>query len=347
MRRAVSYEVARGGQVFYVHNRIESIRRVAEALRRALPDVSIGVAHGRMEEDALERAMLEFADGYHGVLVCTTIIESGLDLPNVNTLVVDRVDRLGLAQLYQIRGRVGRAGRRAYAYLFYPHRAALTDTAVTRLAAISEMTQLGSGTKVAMRDLEIRGAGNILGAEQSGHITAVGYEMYCQLLEVAVKRAKGEKVEEVRRADVQLELAAFIPNAYVPTETQRIALYRQLRRAATAQRLAEVAAEVADMYGPLPEEVRRLVDLEEVRVAGGRAGLGSTHRKGADLTITLEDMAVLGPLFSASADRELRDAGIVRVLDPHTVVWRLHEDRGAAGALALLKKALAPFSAKK
>src|SRR5450759_2904584 len=157
VRRAVNYEGARGGQVFYVHNRIESIKRVAEALRRALPDVSIVVAHGRMDEDALERVMLEFADGFHGVLVCTTIIESGLDLPNVNTLIVDRVDRLGLAQLYQIRGRVGRSGKRAYAYLFYPHREVLSDTAVARLTTISEMTPLGSGMRVALRasDLEV------------------------------------------------------------------------------------------------------------------------------------------------------------------------------------------------
>jgi transcription-repair coupling factor (superfamily II helicase) len=357
IRQAIRRELARDGQVFFVHNRVRTIREVAARVALLVPEARIEWAHGQMNEHELEDRMLRFFAGEIDILVTTTIIESGLDVPRANTMFIHDADRYGLADLHQLRGRVGRYKHRAYCYVLLPEDRPATPAAAKRLHAIEQYSELGAGFQIAMRDLEIRGAGNILGAEQSGHITAVGYEMYCQLLEVAIKRAKGEKVETVRRTDVQLEVAAFIPTAYVPTETQRIALYRQLRRAATAQRLQEVADEIADMYGPLPEEVRRLVDLEEVRVAGGRAGLGSIHRKGADLTLTLEDVAVLGPLFSGTADRacpgvalasrELRDAGVVRVLDPHTVVWRLHEDRGAAGALALLKKALAPFSAKK
>jgi len=268
-------------------------------------------------------------------------------VPRANTMFIHDADRFGLADLHQLRGRVGRYKHRAYCYLLLPERRPMTPAAAQRLLAIERYSELGAGFQIAMRDLEIRGAGNILGAEQSGHITAVGYEMYCQLLDAAVRRLQGQKIEEVRRADVQLEVAAFIPNSYVPTETQRIALYRQLRRAATAQRLQEVAEEIADMYGPLPDEVRRLVDLEEVRAAGGRAGIGSIHRSGADLAMTLQDVAVLGPIFSKAADPEIRDAGVVRVLDPHTVVWRLREDPGAVQALALLKKVLAGFSHNK
>ena len=285
VRRAVSYEVARGGQVFYVHNRIESIRRVAEALRRALPDVSIGVAHGRMEEDALERAMLEFADGYHGVLVCTTIIESGLDLPNVNTLVVDRVDRLGLAQLYQIRGRVGRAGRRAYAYLFYPHRAALTDTAVTRLAAISEMTQLGSGTKVAMRDLEIRGAGQLLGSEQSGHIEAVGFELYCELLREAVEILKGEAPVPKREATIELPVDAFVPEEYISDQEARVEVYRRLVASGRTSTTDRFLDELEDRFGEPPTPVLQLVQVERLKYSAAGAGLESVAMRGDELLL--------------------------------------------------------------
>jgi len=347
IRQAILRELARDGQVFFVHNRVRTIREVADRVRALVPEARIEWAHGQMNDHELEDRMLRFFAGKVDVLVSTVIIESGLDVPRANTMFIHDADRFGLADLHQLRGRVGRYKHRAYCYLLLPERRPMTPAAAQRLLAIERYSELGAGFQIAMRDLEIRGAGNILGAEQSGHITAVGYEMYCQLLDAAVRRLQGQKIEEVRRADVQLEVAAFIPNSYVPTETQRIALYRQLRRAATAQRLQEVAEEIADMYGPLPDEVRRLVDLEEVRAAGGRAGIGSIHRSGADLAMTLQDVAVLGPIFSKAADPEIRDAGVVRVLDPHTVVWRLREDPGAVQALALLKKVLAGFSHNK
>jgi transcription-repair coupling factor (superfamily II helicase) len=341
IRAATLRELNREGQVFFVHNRVRTIAEVTERVRRLVPEARVEFAHGQMNEHELEERMLRFFAGRVDVLVATTIIESGLDVPRANTMFIHDADRFGLADLHQLRGRVGRYKHRAYCYLLLPESRPVTPAAAKRLHAIEMYSELGAGFQIAMRDLEIRGAGNILGLEQSGHITAVGYEMYCQLLDAAVRRLKGEKIEAPRRADVQIELTAFIPNRYVPTESQRIRLYRQLQRAATAEMLEEVAAETADVYGPLPEEVGRLIDLEAVRVAAGKAGIRSLHRKGADLAITLEDVAVLGPMFGKAVDAEVRDAGVVRVLDPHTVVWRLHEDRGPVHALALLKKVLA------
>jgi transcription-repair coupling factor (superfamily II helicase) len=285
VKSAVNYEVARNGQVFYVHNRIQSIKRVADALRAALPGVPIAVAHGRMDEDELEQVMLQFADGLYSVLVCTTIIESGLDLPNVNTLIVDRSDRLGLAQLYQIRGRVGRAMRRAYAYFFYPHRSVLTDTALARLATLTEMTPLGSGMRVAMRDLEIRGAGNLLGAEQSGHIEAVGFELYCQLLREAVDILKGEKPPPAREAAVELPVDAYIPEDYVSDQEARVELYRRLVVAGRAGALDEFATELEDRFGDVPATVGLMIETERMKYAAGGTGLESVTMRGDELML--------------------------------------------------------------
>jgi len=342
IRQAVLRELARDGQVFFVHNRVRTIEAVADRVRRLVPEARIEWAHGQMRERDLEDRMLRFFAGDVDVLVSTTIIESGLDVPRANTMFIHDADRFGLADMHQLRGRVGRYKHRAYCYLLLPEKRPPTPAASKRLRAIEQYSELGAGFQIAMRDLEIRGAGNILGLEQSGHIAAVGYEMYCQLLEAAVRRLKGRPADEPCRADVQLDVAAFIPSGYVPTESQRISLYRQLQRAATAETLAEVAAEISDMYGPMPDEVQRLVDLEAVRVAAGRLGIRSIHRKRADLAFALEDAALVAPRMSESDDRRVRDAGVVRILDSHTLVWRLHEDRGPAAALALLKNVLAP-----
>ena len=341
IRQAILRELARDGQVFFVHNRVRTIEAVADRVRRLVPEARIEWAHGQMKERELEDRMLRFFAGDVDVLVSTTIIESGLDVPHANTMFIHDADRFGLADMHQLRGRVGRYKHRAYCYLLLPEKRPPTPAASKRLRAIEQYAELGAGFQIAMRDLEIRGAGNILGLEQSGHISTVGYKMYCQLLEATVRRLKGRPADEPCRADVQLDLAAFIPNRYVPTESQRISLYRQLQRAANAQTLAEVAAEIADMYGPMPEEVQRLVDLEAVRVAAGDAGIRSIHRKGADLAFTSEDTAMVAPLLGESGNRQVSGAGVVRILDPHRLVWRLHEDRGPDGALALLKKVLA------
>ena len=283
--RAVNYEMARGGQVFFVHNRIESINRVARTIAGKFPDVSVAVAHGRMQEDDLERVMLEFADGLHGVLVCTTIIESGLDLPNVNTLIVDRADRLGLAQLYQIRGRVGRAAKRAFAYIFYPHRATLTESAVARLAAISEMTPLGSGMRLAMRDLEIRGAGNLLGAEQSGQIEAVGFEFYCQLLRESVEVLTGEVTARARESSIELPIDAYIPEEYISDQEARVEIYRRVVASGRAGAIGELALEITDRFGAPPVPVEQMLELEALKVRAGEAGIEAVSMRGDELQV--------------------------------------------------------------
>src|SRR2546428_579591 len=240
---AVRRELLRGGQVFWVHNRVETIERIAAELRAKLgEEARIAVAHGQMDEERLEKVMIDFWDRSADVLVCTTIIESGLDVPSANTLVVERADRLGLAQLYQLRGRVGRSPERAFAYLFFPAQAKLTDEAHERLAAISRFTALGSGFQIAMQDLQIRGAGNLLGAEQHGHIAAVGFDTYLRLLAETVAEMKGEPVEPEREDRVALPVKAYLPAEWVGQEALRLELYRRIATAPDRAELGQVRA---------------------------------------------------------------------------------------------------------
>ncbi|MBX7161708.1 MAG: transcription-repair coupling factor, partial [Acidimicrobiia bacterium] len=270
---AVRRELLRDGQVFYVHNRVRSIDRAAAQLQELVPEARIGVAHGQMDEGTLERIMLAFWDGEFDVLVSTTIIESGLDIPRANTLIVDRADLLGLAQLYQIRGRVGRAQQRAYAYLFYPPDRVLTEEAHERLKVIAEHTELGSGFAIAMRDLELRGAGNLLGEAQSGHIAAVGFDLYCQLVNEAVAALRGEAVAEHESVRIDLPLEASVPESYVDKEALRLEAYRRLADARTTDEVDDVREEWQDRYGPLPEQVENLIVLATVKVAALGAGV--------------------------------------------------------------------------
>ncbi|HSK52218.1 MAG TPA: transcription-repair coupling factor [Clostridia bacterium] len=284
VRDAILRELDRGGQVFYVHNRVETIEAQADQLRRMLPDVRFVVGHGQMPEGALDKVMLAFADGAADVLVCTTIIESGLDIPNANTIIIDRADTLGLAQLYQLRGRVGRSSRRAYAYLLYRRRERLSDEARKRLQAIFNASELGAGFQIALSDLEIRGAGNILGGEQSGHMAAVGFDLYSRLLAEAVERQKAKlegraPVHEPAQAVVDLPVEAHLPDDYVPDEAQKLELYRRLARARTAGDLAAFRQEVTDRFGPLPPPVVRLVEVAELRLAAEAAGVSSISRE--------------------------------------------------------------------
>ena len=260
VRDAILRELDRGGQVFYVHNRVETIEAQGEQLRRMLPDARFVVGHGQMAEGALDKVMLAFADGDADVLVCTTIIESGLDIPNANTIIIDRADTLGLAQLYQLRGRVGRSSRRAYAYLLYRRRERLSDEARKRLQAIFNASELGAGFQIALSDLEIRGAGNILGGEQSGHMAAVGFDLYSRLLAEAVETQKAElegraPVVAPLQAVVDLPVEAHLPDEYVPDEAQKLELYRRLARARTIGDLAAFRQEVTDRFGPMPQPV--------------------------------------------------------------------------------------------
>lgn len=270
---AVRRELLREGQVFYVHNRVADIHRVARRLRRLVPEARVAVAHGQMEESSLERTVLDFSEQCYDVLVCTTIIESGIDMPTVNTLIVDRADRLGLGQLHQIRGRVGRSGHRAYAYLFYPAGSVLSEQAYDRLKTIGEATALGSGYRIAMRDLEIRGAGNLLGEAQSGHIAAVGYDLYCQLVSEAVAELRGERPEEPQQVTIEVPVDAHIPGDYMEGEASRLEAYQRLAEVSGHAELDDVREEWLDRFGPLPASVEALLEIGRLRVDCLRAGV--------------------------------------------------------------------------
>jgi transcription-repair coupling factor (superfamily II helicase) len=270
---AIRRELLREGQVLYVHNRVKDIAHVAEDVKRLVPEARVTIAHGQMDEGRLERVVQEFWEHEHDVLVCTTIVESGLDMPTVNTLVVDRADMLGLAQLYQIRGRVGRRGQRAYAYLLYPRDRALTEEAYERLKTIGEFTDLGSGFKIAMRDLEIRGAGNLLGAEQSGHIAAVGFDLYVEMVTEAVGELTGETIEHPAEVQIDLPVTAHLPNDYIGRDDVRMEAYRRLAAVTTEGDVADVRAEWEDRYGPPPAAAEALLEIARLRVAALRLGI--------------------------------------------------------------------------
>jgi transcription-repair coupling factor (superfamily II helicase) len=285
---ALRRELLREGQVFFVHNRVQDIQRVAEDLADLVPEARIAVAHGQMDEGSLEQVVLDFWEGKYDVLVCTTIIESGIDMPTVNTLVVDRADLLGLGQLHQLRGRVGRSGQRAYAYLFHPPERPLTEEAYERLKTIGETTELGSGFKIAMRDLEIRGAGNLLGTGQSGHIAAVGYDLYCQMVTEAVAELKGEEVREPAEVKLDLPIDAFLPGTYVEREDLRLEAYRRLAAVTSNDEVEDIRREWIDRYGAVPEEAEALLRVARLRVECLRTGV-------RDVTVTK------GPAFGGAA----------------------------------------------
>ena len=273
VREAITTELARGGQVFFVHNRVQDIQNIALTLQELVPDARIAVAHGQMPERELETVMLEFVRHKHDILVCTMIIESGLDIPNVNTILINRADALGLAQLYQLRGRVGRANAQAYGYLFYPRDRAITEGAQKRLRVIEEFTDLGSGFKIALRDLEIRGTGNILGAEQHGHIVTVGYELYCKLLEDAVMTLKGEKVEETLETRISLPIEAYLPDDYVPDSRQKVSIYKKIAGLKDDAALKELREELQDRYGAIPEPAEMLLEIASVKQLSQNLGI--------------------------------------------------------------------------
>jgi transcription-repair coupling factor (superfamily II helicase) len=292
VKAAIMREHERGGQAFFVHNRVESIDETAERLRGLCPGVRFEVAHGQLDEQELEKRMLSFLRGEADVLVATSIIESGIDIPQANTLIVERSDLFGLAQLYQIRGRVGRSDQRAYAYLLYPAHAALTEEAMKRLSALSDYTELGAGFKVAMRDLEIRGAGNLLGDEQSGHVAALGFELYMQMLDEAVSAAEagGEASE---REPVRLDVAvdAYIPADYIPYEQAKIEVHRRIAGAYEVADLLTLRDELADRFGEVPEPLSNLLDLQQARIKLGEAGARAVTFRGESLSVTPIDLS--------------------------------------------------------
>ena len=275
---SIRKEIRRGGQVFYIHNRIKTIQETADNLKRLLPEVKFAVGHGQMEEEELETAMTRFLSGKIDVLVCTTIIESGLDIPNANTIIIERADRFGLAELYQLRGRVGRWNRQAYAYLLLPQEQVISSDARKRISAIRRYTHLGAGFRLALRDLEIRGAGNLLGAEQSGHINTIGFDLYCQLLRSEVSRMSGGEDEFLPTVDVAIEfvdfaheapeghLAAGFPPEYIVAERLRMEAYRRLGSFTHPEDLTGFADELEDRFGSLPEPAKNIVGLTKPAV---------------------------------------------------------------------------------
>jgi transcription-repair coupling factor (superfamily II helicase) len=285
VRRALMREKERGGQGFFLHNRVETIDETAERLRALCPGMRFEVAHGQMDERTLERRMLSFLRGDADVLVCTSIIESGIDIPQANTLIVERADAFGLAQLYQIRGRVGRSRERAYAYLLYSSAAALTPDAAQRLSALSDYTELGAGFKIAMRDLEIRGAGNLLGDEQSGHVAALGFELYMQMLDEAVAASEGD-VEDWEPVRLDVNVDAYVPSDYIPYEHAKVDVHRRIAAAREVADLAVLRDELEDRFGELPEPLRNLIALQQARIKLGQAGARAVTFRGDRLAVT-------------------------------------------------------------
>ena len=286
VREAVQKEIDRGGQVYYLFNRVNGIYSAANRIAELVPQARVAVAHGRMSETELEQIMMDVSSGEIDVLICTTIIETGLDIPNVNTIIIEDADRLGLAQLYQLRGRVGRSNRLAYAYLTFRRNKVLTEEAEKRLLAIKEFTEFGSGFKIAMRDLEIRGAGNLVGAEQHGHMEAVGYEMYCRLLEEAVRSLKGEEAEAETETVVDLPVSAYLPETYVSENSQRIAMYKRIASISTQEELYDVYDETEDRYGTVPSAAQNLMEVALIRALASRLHL--TEIKANDDFITIK-----------------------------------------------------------
>ena len=279
IREALRRELDRDGQVYVVHNRVDTIERTAQRIRRLVPDARVAVAHGQMPEARLEQVMLDFLGGRSDVLVCTTIVEIGLDIPRVNTILIEDAHLLGLAQLYQLRGRVGRSDRQAHAYLLYPQHARLTPEAGQRLVAMREFVELGSGLRLALRDLEIRGAGNLLGPEQHGHLAAVGFDLYMRLLEEAIRELRGEVIEEPAEIAVDLDADAYLPEEYIASPAQRIAAYRRLAAAQTVDDIRAAADELRDRYGPLPEPAQNLAEVARLRVLARREGVAAISRE--------------------------------------------------------------------
>ncbi|MFH0977339.1 MAG: transcription-repair coupling factor [Spirochaetota bacterium] len=264
-RMAILTEIERGGQVFFVHNRVQTIEGVAESLQKLVPEAAFCVAHGQMHEHELEDIIIEFVDGKYDCMICTSIIESGLDMPNVNTIIINRAETFGLSQLYQLKGRVGRSSVKACAYLFYPRHIPLTEIQQKRLQVISEYSEIGSGFKIAMKDLEIRGSGNILGREQSGNIMEVGFDLYCQMLEDSVRRLKGERPVSLFRTPVFLKTNFFIPETYITDEKQKIEFYKRFEACELVEEVAQLEQELLDRFGPPPDEVKILIELEKIR----------------------------------------------------------------------------------
>ncbi|MGH7409856.1 MAG: transcription-repair coupling factor, partial [Candidatus Methylomirabilis sp.] len=336
IREAIEQELDRGGQVFFVHNRVESIQTVARLIKRLVPRARLAVAHGELPEERLERIMCDFYAGKSDVLLCTTIIESGLDVGSANTILVDRADALGLAQLYQLRGRVGRDKRRAYAYLLVPEDAALSEVAKKRLQVIAELTELGSGFKVAARDLEIRGAGNLLGPEQHGQIAAVGFDLYCRLIESSVRELKGEAIAESVEPSIRLEAEGYLPEAYVEDPNVRLLLYKRLAALSATDEIPAFREELVDRFGELPPQAERLLAAVSLKILAGTLAIRELDARGDTVRLVFSDSP---PLASDKVAALLRaEAGRLRYVPRDTLEYQVNGGEKIATVQGLLSR---------
>jgi transcription-repair coupling factor (superfamily II helicase) len=333
IRHAVLRELNREGQVYFVHNRVHDIQKVAHELQRIVPEARIGIGHGQMNETELEDVMLGFVRHEFDILLATTIVESGLDIPNANTIFIDDADRYGLADLHQLRGRVGRYKHRAYCYLLVDQHRRLSPESARRLRAIEEFSQMGAGFALAMRDLELRGAGNLLGTQQSGHIAAVGYELYCALLEKTVRELKQLPARDVVDVTIDLPVAAFFPEQYLPDMRTKIDLYRRLARIATEAELEDFKLELGDRFGPPPPPVEELAELARLRVWAHRRKIDQIHIEGKYAVLTYADRRELEKLRN-------RSGGQLRIADERSAYLPLAANEDASMVLERLKALL-------
>ena len=338
IRQAIVRELNRNGQVFFVHNRVYNIKSMADRIQRIVPEARIGIGHGQMAGHELEEVMVKFVNRELDIFVCTTIIESGIDIPNANTIFINDAQNYGLADLHQLRGRVGRYKHKAYCYLLLEEGKSLTPLATKRLKAIEEFSELGAGFKIAMRDLEIRGAGNILGSEQSGHMEAVGYELYCQLLENAVRAAKKQPLKEHIHVQVDLPVTAYLPHDYVPPGRPKIEAYRKLSAVGSFEELADWQNELRDRFGPLPPLAEKMVELRELQLSAARWSIDRITREDDWLVFGYRDASRMRPLVG-------KHQGRLRIVDMKSAYWPMGEgaDTSFEALLPLLKAVLQPI----
>jgi transcription-repair coupling factor (superfamily II helicase) len=325
---AINRELARGGQVFYLYNRVQGIFYKAEWLKKHFPGINIAVAHGKMSENELEDIMYDMVNGTTQILVCTTIIETGLDIPNANTMIIENSDKMGLAQLYQLRGRVGRSNRSAYAYLTYKKDKILTSVSQKRLSAIREFTEFGSGFKIAMRDLEIRGAGNILGGQQHGHMDNVGYDMYCKILKESIDKISGKEDSSEREVSIDISVNAYIPESYISSPNQRIDMYKKIAAIESEEDEIEIRDELIDRYGEMPKAVINIINVALIKIPAREVGCIEIIEKMRILTLKFNEGRVT-PAIVFGLDNEYR--GRVKVLSdqtPSIQIRMLDKDKG-------------------
>ena len=341
LREAVLNEISRGGQIFYVYNRVQTIETQMILLKKLVPEATFCIAHGQMHEHELEDIMIDFMNKKYDVLISTTIIESGLDIPNVNTIIINRADTFGLSQLYQLKGRVGRSTRQAYAYLFYPRHASLTEEAQKRLQVIAEYSELGSGFKIAMKDLEIRGAGNILGHEQSGSIMDVGFDLYCQMLEDEIKMLKGEEIKEYFRTSLFIKTDFFIPDSYMNDDKQKIEFYKRFESCETAEEVDTLETELIDRFGTPPSQVNTLVELERIRAIASSLKISEILEENNKIKIRISSFCIIpGEKLASAVSKDKRLS--LDPKDPELIIFK-YTEKDAEKKLYELKKWLQQF----